>query len=297
MNTTISSSPDRISRRPESQPLLTDSQFRKFSALIHDICGIKLPPIKKTMLSARLQKRLRALGLASYKQYLEVVLSSKGGGGELIEMLDVVSTNKTEFFREPDHFTLLTERILPGYAQRLARGGRQLRVWSAGCSSGEEPYTLGIVLAEYAAKNPGFDFSLLGTDICTRVLAIGEKGVYPNERLAVIPRWLLQKYFMRGTGDQQGFHRVTPELRSKIKFRRLNFKDRDWSLGKPVDIIFCRNVIIYFDRPTQAALFERFHRQLASGGYLVIGHSETLEGIYDRFRRVAPTIYQKIDSQ
>jgi chemotaxis protein methyltransferase CheR len=149
------------------------------------------------------------------------------------------------------------------------------------------------VLAEYAARHPGFDFSLLGTDICTKVLAIAERAVYPNERLAGIPKLLVQKYFMRGKGSQQNFHRVIPELRQKIHFRRLNFKEEDFGFGQPFDIIFCRNVVIYFDRPTQAGLFEKFYSYLGTGGYLLIGHSETLEGIHDRMRRIAPTVYRK----
>ncbi|MEJ2032379.1 MAG: protein-glutamate O-methyltransferase [Deltaproteobacteria bacterium] len=281
---------------PESKsPLLTDPEFQKFSALIYDNCGIKLPPIKKTMLSARLHKRLRALGMSSFKEYLELVTSPEGQVHELIQMLDVVSTNKTEFFREPDHFTLLAEKILPEIEERLQRGGvrRRLRVWSAGCSSGEESYTLGIVLAEYGANHPGFDFFVLGTDICTEVLVIAERAIYPDERLAGIPNVLLRRYFMRGKGSQQNFHRIIPELRQKIAFRRLNFKDEDFGFDRLFDIIFCRNVIIYFDRATQSAFFEKIHRHLAPGGYLLIGHSESLEGIHDRMKRVAPTVYRK----
>ena len=297
MTITAATSAGRMPARSELQaaPLLSDREFRTFSALVYDACGIKLPPIKKTMLSSRLHKRLRALGMASFKEYLDLVTSREGRERELIQMLDVVSTNKTEFFREPDHFNLLTEQILPDLDGRLRKGGdrRRLHVWSAGCSSGEEPYTLGIVLAEYAAKHPGFDFSVLGTDICTKVLTIAERAVYPDERLTDIPKFLLHKYFMRGRGSQQHFHRVVPELRQRISFRRLNFKEDDFSLDQLFDVIFCRNVIIYFDRPTQAALFDKFHRQLHPGGYLVIGHSETLEGIHDRMRRVAPTVYKK----
>lgn len=291
----VSSAGQRRERFDSQPPLLTDREFQKFSTLVYDTCGIKLPPIKKTMLSSRLHKRLRALGMASFKEYLEFVTGPEGREHELIQMLDVVSTNKTDFFREPDHFTLLTEKILPEIEGRLQGGGfrRQLRVWSAGCSSGEEPYTLGIVLAEYAARHPGFDFSVLGTDICTKVLAVAERAVYPNERLADIPKLLLHRYFMRGKGSQRDFHRVIPELRLKMTFRRLNFKEKDFGFDQPFDIIFCRNVIIYFDRSTQTALFEKFYHHLSPGGYLLIGHSETLEGIHDQLRRVAPTVYRK----
>jgi chemotaxis protein methyltransferase CheR len=295
MNTGTSAK-DRLPFGPFSHTmLLTDREFRKFSSLIYDACGINLPPVKKTMLSSRLHKRLRALEISTFKEYLEYVLGPRGGEQEFIRLLDVVSTNKTEFFREPEHFGFLTDRILPEYRPRTERGGtgRRLRIWSAGCSSGEEPYTLAIVLAEFAERNPGFDYSILATDISTRVLATAEQAVYSDERLAGIPKWYLHKYFLRGTGSQRNFHRVAPELRSKVTFRRLNFKDNYYGIDKPLDIIFCRNVIIYFDRPTQAALFEQFYNHLAPGGYLLIGHSETLEGIFGRFRRIAPTVYQK----
>jgi chemotaxis protein methyltransferase CheR len=272
--------------------MLSDREFRRFSALIHEASGIKLPPIKKTMLSSRLTKRLRALGMGSFSTYLEYVLSAVGREQEFIQLLDVVSTNKTDFFREPDHFAFLAEKILPEYLREGRGLRRRLRVWSAGCSSGEEPYTLAIVLSEFAASNPGFDFSILATDISTRVLADAERAIYSNERLASVPKYLLHRYFMRGHGRQRNFHCVVPELREKIAFRRLNFKE-DFNLDRPFDIIFCRNVLIYFDRLTQGALFEKLYRQLASGGYLLIGHSESLEGFHERMCRVAPTVYRK----
>lgn len=274
-------------------PTLSDRDFNRFSAFIYETCGIKLPPIKKTMLSARLQKRLRQLHLDSFTAYLDYVLSPEGRVKELNHMIDVVSTNKTDFFREAKHFDVMTSLVLPHYAHRMTHSNHKtLRVWSAGCSSGEEPYTLAMVLDEFFSRYPGLDYVILATDICTEVLAKAEEAVYTNEVVAPVPLALRNKYLMKGRGTYKGFHRVVPELRRKVIFERLNFMDQDFGIEQKMDLIFCRNVIIYFDRKTQCALFEKFYRQLSPNGYLFIGHSETLEGIVDRMDRVAGAVYQ-----
>ncbi|MGV1099549.1 CheR family methyltransferase [Thiovibrio sp. JS02] len=276
-----------------AQPALSDRDFKRFSAFIYDACGIKLPPIKKTMLSARLQKRLRQLHIESFSAYLDYVLSAEGQSKELCHMIDVVSTNKTDFFREPKHYEVLTGVVLPEYVNRLNNTGRKvIRVWSAGCSSGEEPYTLAMVLDDYLSRCPGFDYSILATDICTEVLAKAQEAIYANDAVAPVPGAFRNKYLMRGKGDYKGFHRIVPELRRKVTFKRLNFMDRDFGIEQKMDIIFCRNVIIYFDRKTQCELFEKFYRQFAPRGYLFTGHSETLEGIVDRVDRVASAVYR-----
>jgi len=269
-------------------PTLSDRDFNRFSAFIYETCGIKLPPIKKTMLSARLQKRLRQLRLESFSAYLDYVLSPEGQAKELCHMIDVVSTNKTDFFREAKHFDVMTNLVLPDFAQRMTHSPHKtLRVWSAGCSSGEEPYTLAMVLDEFFSRYPGLDYTILATDICTEVLAKAEEAIYTDEVVAPVSPGRRNKYLMKGKGTYKGFHRVVPELRRKVKFERLNFMDRDFRIEKKMDIIFCRNVIIYFDKKTQCALFEKFYRQFSSHGYLFTGHSETLEGIGDRMDRVA----------
>ena len=274
-------------------PALSDRDFNRFSAFIYETCGIKLPPIKKTMLSARLQKRLRQLHLDSFSAYLDYVLSPDGQAAELSHMIDVVSTNKTDFFREAKHFDVMTSLVLPDYAQRMTHSSHKtLRVWSAGCSSGEEPYTLAMVLNDFFSRYPGLDYSILATDICTEVLAKAEEAVYTDEVVAPVPPALRNKYLMKGKGAHQGFHRVVPELRRKVIFKRLNFMDRDFGIEQQMDLIFCRNVIIYFDRKTQCALFEKFYRQFSPKGYLFTGHSETLEAIGDRMERVAAAVYR-----
>jgi len=274
-------------------PVLSDRDFNRFSAFIYETCGIKLPPIKKTMLSARLQKRLRQLHLDSFSAYFDYVLSPDGQVKELSHMIDVVSTNKTDFFREAKHFDVMTGLVLPEYVHRMTHSSHKtLRVWSAGCSSGEEPYTMAMVLDDFFSRYPGLDYAILATDICTEVLARAEEAIYTDEVVAPVSLALRNKYLMKGKGTHQGFHRVVPELRRKVTFRRLNFMDRDFGIEQKMDIIFCRNVIIYFDRKTQCALFEKFYRQLSPSGFLFTGHSETLEGIGDRMERVAAAVYR-----
>ena len=276
------------------QPALSDRDFNKFSAFIYEVCGIKLPPIKKTMLSARLQKRLRLLKISSFSDYFDYVLSPEGQANELYHMIDVVSTNKTDFFREPPHFEVMNSRVLPELAARPGDRGhnRKLQVWSAGCSTGQEPYTLAMVLQEFCCKHPQLDYEILATDISTQALTAAGEAIYTDEVVAPVPTVLRHKYLMKGKGQQQGFHRVVPELRQKVRFQRLNFMDRDFGLDRKMDIIFCRNVIIYFDRPTQQKLFEKFYRQFTPGGFLFTGHSESLEGITDRMERIDSAVYR-----
>lgn len=279
--------------------LMPDRDFNRFRELIYRQCGINLTKAKKTMLSARLRKRLRFLKMESFKQYYDYVSSVKDGAIELVHMLDAVSTNKTDFFREPKHFDFLMEEALP-YMIRSGkwRSGRSLNVWSAGCSSGEEPYTIAMLLMEFISRNTTGDFSILGTDISTRVLDKCKKSIYPEVVTDPIPTRLKRRYMMRGNGSMKGFYRIVPELRSKLRFLHLNLNDgRDFGIKTKMDIIFCRNVIIYFDRDTQKRLFEKFYKQISPGGYLFIGHSETLHGINDQFKAVAVATYRKHGDQ
>lgn len=272
---------------------LSDHDFRKFSAFIYDACGIKLPPIKKTMLTARLQKRLRHLRMDSFAVYLDYVLSPEGQEAELCHLIDVVSTNKTDFFRENAHFQVLTSTVLPELVQRKkGHITKHIRVWSAGCSSGEEPYTLAMVLDDFLSKHSGYTFSILATDICTQVLTKAREAIYADEMVAPVPPMFKHKYLMRGKGTHKGYHRIVPELRKKVTFKRLNFMDRHFYIDKKVDIIFCRNVIIYFDRPTQEQLFQKFYDHLIPRGYLFTGHSESLTGVNDKMRRINSAVYQ-----
>lgn len=272
---------------------MSDTLFKQFSEFIYEECGIKLSFVKKTMLTVRLFKRLRALDMKSFDQYYDYVHDSKNRHSELVQMIDVVSTNKTDFFREPAHFVFLQQQVLPELACLKNNAyRRKLNIWSAGCSSGEEPYTLAMVLSEFFTRS--FDnFSILATDISTRVLEKAKKAIYSTQIVEPVPDLMKKKYLMRGIGLQKDFCRVVPELRSRISFQRLNFMEKSFKIKTSMDIIFCRNVIIYFDQQTQKRLFKKLYDQLIPGGYLFIGHSESLHGINNDFYLVGSTIYRK----
>ncbi|WP_320169864.1 protein-glutamate O-methyltransferase [Maridesulfovibrio sp.] len=271
-------------------PRMTDADFRKFSDLIKGEFGIKMPLSKKTMLEARLQKRLRALELCSHSHYCDYLFSPGGFEKELTHLIDVVTTNTTDFFREPKHFELMLSTILPDLARRV---NRPLKVWSAGCSSGEEPYTLAIVLSEFERNNKNFNFSVLATDISTEILRKAMNAVYPMSKVEVIPMAMKKKYLLKSKDKAKPLVRVAPELRKKVDFRRLNFME-PFPFKDQKDIIFCRNVVIYFDRATQEKLFNQFCKHLHTGGYLFIGHSESISGMDLPVKQIAPTVYQKV---
>ncbi|PLX88199.1 MAG: chemotaxis protein CheR [Desulfuromonas sp.] len=275
--------------------VISDRDFKRFSALIYDTCGIKMPPHKKTMLEARLRKRLRELGMASFEEYSSYVFSDEGMKAELVSLIDVVTTNKTDFFRESAHFDYLIEHALPRLISRYGAGIDQpLRVWSAGCSTGEEAYTLAMVLSEVAAQHRGFHFSILATDISTQVLAKARQGIYPIERVEPVSLALKKKYLLRGKGEQKHLVRVQPHIRSLVTFRRLNFLDDDFGPMQSMDIVFCRNVIIYFDQQTQKVLLHKLAGHLGPRRYIFMGHSETLNGLDLPLSQVSPSVYRKI---
>jgi chemotaxis protein methyltransferase CheR len=264
------------------------------SRLIYDECGIKMPDVKRTMLEARLGNRLRSLGLHSFGEYCDYLFSREGMERELVIMIDLVTTNKTDFFREPAHFDYMLLKVLPDWASNANKlSERKLKVWSAGCSTGEEPYTLAMVLNEFALECPGFDFSVLATDISTRVLETAIRGVYEEEKIEPVPQPLKRKYLLRGKDRSSGLVRIVPEIRAKVRFRRLNFMDTDFGITDKFDIIFCRNVVIYFDRATQERLLTKFCAHLATDGYIFMGHSETMNGLDVPLAMVHPTVYRK----
>jgi len=277
----------------ETTPPISQRDFNRLSQFIYRECGIKMPPAKITMLEARLQKRLRSLKFTAFGDYIEYLFSPDGIKEELVQMIDVVTTNKTDFFREPDHFEYLLQRVLPEWLLKHGASGRKLKIWSAGCSTGEEPYTLAMVLSEFAESRPGFDFRILATDISTRVLEKAQLAVYDEERTAPVPLPLKRKYLLRSRDKSCGQVRIVPELREMVRFSRLNFMESDFGLREQIDIIFCRNVIIYFDRPTQERLLNKFHAHLAPHGHIFMGHSETLNGLDVPLDMVHPTVYRK----
>ena len=274
---------------------LSKHDFQQLSSFIYTNLGIKMPAAKSTMLTGRLSKRLRALELSSFSEYCDFLFSPEGQEAELVHLINVITTNKTDFFREPSHFDYLTQTALPTLRKVHNFAGRNgLKVWSAGCSTGEEPYTLAMVLAEVQASQPGFKFDILATDISTRVLDIARRAVYPMGLIEPVANQLCKKYLLKGVNNKNPQVRIVPELRKRVRFGRLNFMDENFGLPEKVDIIFCRNVIIYFDKQTQEKLMLKFCRFLNQGGYLFLGHSESLHGYDTPLVQVAPTIYRKL---
>lgn len=270
---------------------LSERDFDRLSKFIYSVAGIKLPPVKRVMLQSRLQKRLRQLDIADFKTYTDYVLSAAGQDAELVHMLDVVSTNKTDFFREPVHFDYLRDEVLPLFLEEGRQ--RMLRVWSAGCSSGEEPYTIAMVLSEFFERHVGVDFSILGTDISTRILAMAANAVYKEERVEGIPLELKRKYFLRSKDREKATVRVVPTLRKKCSFMRLNFMDDNYKVPDVYDVVFCRNVLIYFDRKTQETVIRKLCGKLKPGGHFFLGHSESVMNMDLPLRQLRPTIFVK----
>lgn len=277
-----------------NKTVLSEREFMIFSDFISQYSGIKLPPAKITMLGSRLAKRLRALRIDSFAEYADYLFSPTGLEREMPLMIDTVTTNKTEFFREPIHFEYLSAYALPALISRPPDCRQTtIRAWSAGCSSGEEAYTLAMILNEYIEKKPTTDFSILATDICTSVLQKGKTGIYEKERVDSVNSYMKHKYFMKGKNNAAAYFRVVPELRAKVRFRHLNFMDIDFKIGIPMDIIFCRNVLIYFERKTQEVLINRLSEHLVPGGYLFLGHSESLNGMATVLNQVSAAVYKK----
>jgi chemotaxis protein methyltransferase CheR len=272
---------------------MTTQEFTRLSEFIHTQCGIKMPPGKKIMLEARLQKRLKSVGAATFGEYCEYLFNSPHSQEELVQMINAVTTNKTDFFREPGHFHILTDTVLPPFIDPASGGGSCFTVWSAGCSSGEEPYTLAMVLSEFAALHPGFRFSIVATDISTKVLEKAKLGIYDEERVATVPVSIKQKYLMKSKDRGKGQVRIAPELRSQIRFERVNLMDEQYRRPELLDVVFCRNVIIYFERQNQEKLLGRLCNSLKPGGYLFLGHSETVHGFDLPLQRVTSTVYRK----
>jgi chemotaxis protein methyltransferase CheR len=250
----------------------SDAHFETVQRLLYARAGIDLSEDKRMLVYGRLARRLRTLGLRSFGEYLERL--EDPDSRESVQFLNALTTNVTEFFREPHHFEFLTERVVP---HAIEHGGpRRLRVWSAGCSTGEEPLSIAMALSGTDLLD-GWDVKILATDIDTEVLETAARAVYPMERVAKLPRQVLRRFFQRGEGANSGSVRVKPEIVRKVTFRQLNLME-EWPLRGPLDVIFCRNVVIYFDQPTRSRLMDRFARLLSPAGFLFLGHSEALIG-------------------
>jgi len=270
---------------------LRDLDFEKISRFVYDLCGINLHDGKRELVKARLSKRLRGGKFRSFADYFKYV-STEEGSDELIAMIDSLSTNLTSFFREEKHFQKLGEIVSEMVASSLTdRTFPKLRVWSAGCSTGEEPYTLAIVLKE-ALGCQNINVQITATDISTRVLKTAARGIYAANRVKVIPPVVLRKYFQQGKGEWEGYYRVKEDLMKMVRFVRFNLKETP-CFDEPFDVIFCRNVMIYFDKETQQTLVNRFYRCLKENGYLFVGHSESLTGLVHEYKYTEPSVYRK----
>jgi chemotaxis protein methyltransferase CheR len=272
---------------------LSSRDFNRLSSLVYDVAGIRLTPEKKTMLEMRIKRRLRALDCPSYSVYCDQILRLERSDKEMLDFIDVVTTNKTDFFREPGHFEFLVNFCLPEWS---ARSGlrRPMLVWSAACSSGEEPYTLAMLLSDYRMATPGFSFQILATDISTTVLAKATRGIYAAEAIEPVPLAMRKRYLMRSRDRACAEVRVVPELRRAVDFRRLNFMESDYGLAQKADVIFCRNALIYFDRPTQEAILARLTGCLQPHGYLFVGHSESLHDMDLPLHPAGPAVYRRL---
>ncbi len=271
---------------------LSNQLFQKFSDLVYQESGINLHDGKKALLQVRLNKRLRATQLPSYESYYKYITSANDGE-ELIQFLNCISTNLTFFFRERQHFQFL-QRVLPELiaAKKQSRSNR-LRIWSAGCSTGEEPYSLAMLVLPFLDDYPACDFRILATDISTQVLQVAAQGIYPANKVAQIPETLRMRFVQKASAPGSvGTYEMAPVLKRVVTFRRVNLKDT-YPFKGPFDLIFCRNVMIYFDKSTQERLVQKMAHYLPQGGYLFVGHSESLMGLAHPLSYVCPAVYRK----
>ena len=269
---------------------LSDSDFDSIRDIIYKECGTSLTDGKKALVRARLLRRLRELRLPDYQCYYQFLRSNYTD--EIVNLINCITTNKTEFFRENKHFEYLTDVVLPQFE---SSGRKSYRIWCAGCSTGEEPYTMAITLLEYFNKKPLPDIKILATDIDTRVLQTAKDAVYLDDVIDGMRSEILSKYFLRGKGTNSGLYRVKDRVRRLVHFGYLNLTDEKFPMKGKFDIIFCRNVIIYFNKETQMRLFKQFHRYLNDDAYLFVGHSESLMGINDLFRFRSNSVYGRVN--
>ena len=270
---------------------LSARNFQRLATFIHDYSGIKMPANKRTMLEGRLRRRMRATRIDDVNAYCRYLFEENGMEAEVIHLIDAVTTNKTEFFREPAHCDVLVATGLPALA---VRGKKEIRIWSAACSTGAEPYTIAMILDEFCEKQRGMDYSILCTDLCTEVLEEAVAGIYQSAMIEPVPMELRRRYLMRARDQHRNIVRITPALRSRLLFSRLNLMDDAYPVDDDMDMIFCRNILIYFDKPTQSKVLSRLCSHLRPGGMLFLGHSESVVGIDLPVKQIASTIFQRV---
>lgn len=270
---------------------ISDTEFNKFRDLVYQRAGINLHHGKKQLVQARLSRLLRQEGLHSFHDYYDLVLNDKTGN-KLVELLDRISTNHTYFFREKDHLDFLTDTILSNIIKsKKGADAREIRLWSAGCSSGEEPYSIAIKILEDGDLPSDIRLKILATDLSTKVIETAARGVYREDKLKNITPEMKRKYFQKGRDRSEGFYRVIKPVRELITYRKFNLMDQ-FPFRRKFDVIFCRNVMIYFDRETQQRMVNKFTQYIQPGGYFIVGHSESLSGIQHQLQYIVPTIYK-----
>jgi chemotaxis protein methyltransferase CheR len=274
---------------PEAEQL-SARNFQRLATFIQDYSGIKMPANKRTMLEGRLRRRMRATRISDVNEYCRFLFDEDGLEAETIHLIDAVTTNKTEFFREPAHFDFLVAKGLPALA---TRGKREIKIWSSACSTGAEPYTIAMIMDEFCEKQRGLDYSILCTDICTEVLDQAIAGKFSEAMIEPVSMARRQRYLMRARDASRSEVRIRPELRGKLAFARLNLMDDAYPIETDLDIVFCRNILIYFDKVTQAKVLKRLCNHLSPGGYLFLGHSESIVGIDLPVVQIANTVFQK----
>jgi len=280
--------------RKQQEIVLSDNELKRISNFIGKTVGIQLPNAKRTLVEGRLRKRLRILEFNDFKSYLDYTLNSADGELEKLQLIDVITTNKTDFYREADHFDYLVNSAIDNVEDNRKKASRrEINIWSAGCSTGEEAYTLSIELNEVAARKDNIVFNILATDISHSCLSKASRGVYTERQIQPIPIELRKKYLLRSSRAGEALVKMGPELRHRIAFKRLNLMADSFSLPDKMDVIFCRNVMIYFNNKLREELVAKFEESLFNGGYLFVGHSESLNGIKTTLKQVAPMIYQK----
>ena len=288
-NTAVVTDKGSASILTDYRRMITDDEFQQLRALIHKHTGIALSDHKRALVCSRLSRRLRYYQFVRYAQYYDLLCHGDPDGVELMEMINAITTNKTDFFREVHHFQFLTENVFPAHHKKKTR---RLRLWSAATATGEEAYSLAITVREAFADAASWDIKILATDIDTQVLAHAHAGVYSVQQATPIAQSLLRRYFLKGSGDFENQVCVKPVLRALLRFRRLNLLADPWPMRAPFDIIFCRNVFIYFDKPTQQRLLQRMASMLLPGGFLMLGHAEAIHGFDHLYRAVGHSIYQ-----
>lgn len=278
-------------KAPLNQPELSSEDYEFIRELVYNETRINLGEHKRELVTARLGKRVRTLGMSSLRDYCHL-LKNDPKSGELYHLIDAISTNHTFFFREINHFNLLNQTILPQFAEGKLGNSRSLKVWSCACSTGEEPYSVAITLAEFLERSPETQWDIQCSDISTRVLDFASKAIYDKSRLQQIqPEWQ-RKYFQKGEQERAGYYRVHPTLRKHLNFHRVNLFGNSFPWKEKFQIIFCRNVMIYFDRRTQESLVGRLAQHLVPGGYLLIGHAESLANVNHPYQTIKPAVYR-----